>query len=102
MFVIALEDCVLLRIDFKDEKTLKISNHKFETFFRILAERSTASMQRRIITNLTMSAEERYKYFTEKYPLMVERIPQYAIASYLGMSTEFLSKIKNKKVRHGR
>ena len=102
MFVVALEDSILLQISFEDEKRLKASNHKFETFFRILAERSTAYMQRRIITNLTLSAEERYNNFLEKYPLMVERIPQYAIASFLGMTTEFLSKIRNKKVKRDR
>ena len=101
MFVTALTDCVLLQINFEDEKLLKASNYKFETFFRMLAERSTAFMQRRLIINLTMSAEERYNSFMEKYPLMAERIPQYAIASYLGMTTEFLSKIRNKKVKRG-
>jgi CRP-like cAMP-binding protein len=99
MFVIALEDCVLLQINFEDEQKLKASNYKFETFFRILAERSTAFMQRRLIVNLTKSAEERYNSFLEKYPLMAERVPQYAIASYLGMTTEFLSKIRNRKVK---
>jgi CRP-like cAMP-binding protein len=99
MFVIALEDCVLLQINFDDEQQLKASNYKFETFFRILAERSTAFMQRRLIVNLTQSAEERYNSFLEKYPQMAERIPQYAIASYLGMTTEFLSKIRNRKVK---
>lgn len=99
MFVIALEDCVLLQINFEDEQRLKASNYKFETFFRILAERSTAFMQRRLIVNLTKSAEERYNSFLEKYPLMAERIPQYALASYLGMTTEFLSKIRNRKVK---
>ena len=99
MFVIALEDCVLLQINFEDEQQLKSSNYKFETFFRILAERSTAFMQRRLIVNLTQSAEERYNSFLQKYPQMAERIPQYAIASYLGMTTEFLSKIRNRKVK---
>lgn len=47
-----------------------------------------ASTQRRLITNLTMSAEERYKYFMEKYPLMIARTPQYAIASYVGMRND--------------
>src|ERR1700743_827361 len=41
MFVIALEDCVLLQISFEEEQKLKTLNHKFETFFRIIAERST-------------------------------------------------------------
>jgi CRP-like cAMP-binding protein len=99
MFVVALEDALLLQITFENESKLKASNHKFETFFRTLAERSVAFMQRRIISNLTQSAEERYETFTEKYPLMVNRFPQYVIASYLGMTTEFLSKIRNQRVR---
>lgn len=102
MFVVAVQDSVVLQITAEAENRLKAANHTFETFFRILAERSTAYMQRRIIANLTLSAGERYKQFMEKYPLMVERMPQYAIASFLGMSTEFLSKIRNKKVQRGR
>lgn len=99
MFVMALEDCTLLQISHDDESFLKASSHHLETFFRILAERTVAFMQRRLITNLTQSAEERYNNFLEKYALMAQRIPQYVIASYLGMTTEFLSKIRNKKVR---
>lgn len=99
MFVVAMEDCIALQINYDDEKKLKAANYSFETFFRIIAERSTASMQRRIISNLTQSAEERYHYFQEKYHLMLDRFPQYVIASYLGMTTEFLSKIRNKRVK---
>jgi hypothetical protein len=88
-----------LQISHEEERRLKAMNAAFETFFRILAERSTASLQRRIIMNLTRTAEERYNYFVEKYPLMAERLPQYVIASFLGMTTEFLSKIRNQKVR---
>ena len=99
MFVMAVEDCDVLQISFEDEQQLKAKNNKFETFFRILAERGAAYMQRRFISNLTLSAEERYDLFMEKYPLMVNRFPQYVIASYLGMTTEFLSKIRNQKVK---
>jgi CRP-like cAMP-binding protein len=99
MFVMAVEDSVLLQISFEDEQNLKASNYKFETFFRILAERSAAFMQRRVITNLTRSAEQRYDLFLEKYPTMANRFPQYVIASYLGMTTEFLSRIRNQKLR---
>jgi CRP-like cAMP-binding protein len=100
MFVMALEDCILLEISFEEEQKLKTLNHKYETFFRIIAERSLAYMQRRVITNITKSAEERYNNFLEKYPLFAQRVPQYALASYLGMTTEFLSKIRNKKVKN--
>ncbi len=98
MFVVALEDSTILQIDFEKEQELKKSNHKFETFFRILAERGFASQQRRVISNLTQTAEERYKNFASKYQLIVQRVPQYALASYLGMTTEFLSRIRNKRV----
>ncbi|KAF2507611.1 Crp/Fnr family transcriptional regulator [Flavobacterium zhairuonense] len=99
MFVVALEDAVLLQIDFETEAKLRMANPKFETFFRITAERTAAFFQRRIITNLTSSAEERYDKFITQYPLIVNRVPQYALASYLGMTTEFLSKIKNNKLK---
>ena len=99
MFVVAMEDCILLQISFEEEQNLKASNYKFETFFRAMAERSTAFMQRRLITNLTKSAEERYDLFLESYPLIVQRVPQYALASYLGITTQFLSKIRNQKVK---
>ena len=98
MFVVALEDSTILQLDFEKENALKKSNHKFETFFRIIAERGLAFQQRRIVSNLTQTAEERYKDFVDKYPQIIQRVPQYALASYLGMSTEFLSRIRNKKV----
>lgn len=98
MFVVALEDSIILEISYEKEQDLKQSNHKFETFFRIRAERTAAFMQQRIISNLTQTAEERYENFIAKYPQIVQRVPQYALASYLGMTTEFLSRIRNKRV----
>ena len=99
MFVVALEDSIVLQIDHRDEWRLKASGHKFETLFRIMAERAAAFQQRRVISGLVLSAEERYRSFIEAYPLIAQRMPQYALASYLGMTTEFLSKIRNKKVK---
>ena len=99
MFVEALEESVILQIHYDDEARLKKEHHTFETFFRIMAERSMAHMQRRIITNLTKNAEERYKEFEAQYPEIVKRMPQYALASYLGMSTEYLSRLRNKRTK---
>ena len=97
MFVVALEDSTILQLSFEREQELKQLNHKFETFFRIVAERGLAFQQRRITSNLTQTATERYEYFVSKYPQIVQRVPQYALASYLGMTTEFLSRIRNKR-----
>jgi len=97
MFVMAMEDCDVLQISFEEEQRLKAMNHKFETFFRIMAEKGAAFLQRRFISSITLSAEERYDLFLEKYPQMITRFPQYVIASYLGMTTQFLSKIRKRK-----
>ncbi|MBK8636505.1 MAG: Crp/Fnr family transcriptional regulator [Saprospiraceae bacterium] len=98
LFVVALEDSTVLQIDYDKEQSLKKQNHKFETFFRIIAERGLAFQQRRLLSNLTQSAEERYEHFVSNYPQIVQRVPQYALASYLGMTTEFLSRIRNKRI----
>ena len=95
MFVIAIEDSTILQIDFENEQKLKKANPKFETFFRISAESSAAYMQRRIITDLTKTAEERFIEFEKKYPLIINRFPQFVIASYIGMTTQYLSKLRN-------
>jgi CRP-like cAMP-binding protein len=99
MFVVALEDSVLLQLDFENEQKLKSHSHKFETFFRTAAERGLTFLQRRITSSLTLTAEQRYEEYVNKYPQFSQRIPQYVIASYLGMTTEYLSKIKNNKLK---
>lgn len=99
LFIVALEDSTILQIEYNKEQELKKSNHKFETFFRIMAEKGLAFEHRRILFNLKHDAEARYENFLLNFPKFVQRIPQYALASYLGMSTEFLSRIKNKRTR---
>lgn len=68
----------------------------FERFFRLLIQRAYASFQYRILHNIGMDAEQRYQIFQETYPLLDQQISQKHIASYLGMSAEFLSKIKKR------
>ena len=97
MFVEALEDSLILQLDYENEQVLKSYSHKFETFFRTVAERGLAFMQRRLIASLTLSAEERYKQFAEKYPEFLQRVPQFSIASYLGMTTQYLSRLRKKQ-----
>jgi hypothetical protein len=60
-------------------------------------QRTAVMVQRRVISNLSLSAEERYEEFAKNYPTFIKRIPLYIIASYLGMTREFLSKIGIKR-----
>ena len=99
MFVEALEDSLILQLDFENEQRLKSHSHKFETFFRTVAERGIAFMQRRLIASLTLTAEKRYEQFAEKYPDFLKRVPQFSIASYLGMTTQYLSRIRKKQTK---
>lgn len=97
LFVEALEDSVLIQIDFNDEQTFLKEIPKMEKFERIITQRSLAFQQKRLLSNFTKTAEERYDEFMSKYSAIANRVPQYALASYLGFSTEYLSKIRNRK-----
>jgi len=96
LFVEALEDAIVQQISYEDVEQLCNLNPKFERFFRLVAQKSFAFSQRRVLSNLGKTAEERFVEFQNLYPLILQRVPQYALASYLGMSPEFLSKIRKR------
>lgn len=68
----------------------------FERYFRILFQKSLVSHQKRIIRNISFSAEEKYLTFTKNFPRLELLIPQKYIASYLGITPEFLSMIRRR------
>ena len=67
---------------------------KLERFFRQIIERAFVASQKRIVRSFSLSAKDRYLYFRKQYSNIEQRVPQYMIASYLGITKEFLSKIK--------
>ena len=73
---------------------LLIQFPSFERFFRIIFQKAYIREQLRVIENLSQSAEERYKSFIRTYPYIEQLVPQKQIASYLGITPEFLSKMK--------
>ncbi|MFZ4928842.1 Crp/Fnr family transcriptional regulator [Chryseobacterium sp. Mn2064] len=96
----ALEDSSILQLskDHLEELYLKVP--KFERFFRIIMQNAYIREQLRTIENLSLPAEERYYNFINKYPEAVKRIKQKQIASYLGITPEFLSIIKTGKQKN--
>jgi CRP-like cAMP-binding protein len=92
----AIADSEVLLLSKQNQELLYEKVPKFERFFRILTENSLVANQQRIINNLTLTAEERYLHFMKKYPFVLECAPLHNIASYLGMTPEFLSKIRRR------
>lgn len=90
----ALEEGEVLTLKKEDSEELFKKIPAFNTYFRILYQNSIISQQERLLNVLSTTAEERYLRFVKKYPTLENRVPQYLIASYLGVTPEFLSKIK--------
>lgn len=92
----AIEETKLLQIRYNSFQEMLNRIPKLERFFRIILENYLGSLQRRIILNNVFDAEQRYSEFLESYPKITDKVPQYLIASYLGISAEFLSRIRKK------
>jgi CRP-like cAMP-binding protein len=90
-----LEDTTVIQFHYDTIDELFEKIPKLERFFRKIIERAFVSSQKRLIRNLSLNAKDRYVHFKTTYPEINQRIPQYMIASYLGITKEFFSKIKN-------
>ena len=71
---------------------------KFEKYFRIIFQNSLITHQHRLVMAFSATAEERYQEFEEKYPVLEQFVPLKYIASYLGITPEFLSKIRRRRM----
>lgn len=92
----AIEDSALLEIAYDDLESLYKETPQLERYFRIITQRAFIAFQQRVVQNISMTAEDRYKSFQKTFPKLELRIPQKLVASYLGISAEFLSKTKKK------
>lgn len=99
MFIETIEDTELLVLTpfAKEEALRKIP--ALERMFRLMVQRHLSTYQERLFGNLALTAEERYDQFLQKYPHLPLRIPQHLIASYLGISPEFLSRLRKRKLK---
>jgi CRP-like cAMP-binding protein len=93
-----LESTDVLQFSHDDLDQLYRDVPKMERFFRLIVQNAYVAAQKRIVHNLSLPAKERYLRFREKYPSIEQRVPQYMIASYLGMTKEFLSKIRSELI----
>ncbi|MGC6431089.1 MAG: Crp/Fnr family transcriptional regulator [Jejuia sp.] len=90
----ALEDSKVLLIDRKDKLALYESLPIIEKLFRVMSQKALVAWQRRLIRNHSQTAKERYQHFISTYPQITSKLTDKQIASYLGITHEFLSKLK--------
>ena len=96
LFIEAIEDSEVLLISKKDKEFAFTNLPAIEKLFRVMTQKTHVALQRRMIDNLSKTADQRYLDFIEKYPQLHQRLSNLQIAAYLGISHEFLSKIRNK------
>ena len=99
LFIEVLEDAEIVLLSKENQGLLYHEIPKLERFFRILTENSLVAHQERLMDNLSLSAEERFEKFCAKYPTLIQHVPQKQIASYIGVTPEFFSKMKAKMLR---
>ena len=93
----AIEDSELISLSKASQEELLARVPKMERYFRLVIQKAFTATMRRIEYFRDQSDEERYRIFSGMFPGFVQRIPQYMLASYLGFTPQFLSKIRAKK-----
>ncbi|HMQ61522.1 MAG TPA: Crp/Fnr family transcriptional regulator [Flavilitoribacter sp.] len=93
----AMENSIILQIRKEDQLRLFVEHPKFNRIFRVFTENALVSFQTRVLQNISSTAEERYLDFIGRYPYLFNRISNVQIASYLGVTPEFLSTIRKKR-----
>jgi CRP/FNR family transcriptional regulator, cyclic AMP receptor protein len=95
-YIQALEDTDLLILNPQPKEELLFKVPAFERTFRLMIQKNLSVMQNRLHSIIAKSAESRYADFIKRYPTIPQRVSQHHIASYLGVTPEFLSKIRAK------
>ncbi len=94
LYIEAIEPSIVLQIAKPDLLFFYEDNITFNRNFRVLIENKFVELQNRVLQNISSTAEERYLAFIAQYPQLYNRLPSTQIASYLGITPEFLSKIR--------
>lgn len=95
-YIQAVEPTTVAVLDYARQEALLAQVPALERYFRQLLQRTAAANQTRWVYHHGQSLEERYRFFCTAFPGFVQRVPQYMLASYLGCTPEFLSKIRAK------
>ena len=96
MFIETLEDSEMLMLSRSSKELLLKEVPKLERMFRLMIQRHLTVVQNRLFKTMSDTAMDKYVAFMKRYPTISQRVPQHYIASYLGISPEFLSRLRKK------
>jgi CRP/FNR family transcriptional regulator, anaerobic regulatory protein len=94
LFIEAIESSTVIQIEQQDLYFLYENIPKLDRIFKVIIEDKYVELQNRLLQTISSTAQERYLSFLEQYPALALRLPNTQIASYLGITPEFLSKIR--------
>lgn len=94
LYLQAITESTVLQIHRDSLNELYDKIHMMDRFFRIKTQNGYVALQERTINTMSQTSEERYLEFIRRYRVMEQQIPQYMIASYLGITPEHLSAIR--------
>jgi len=97
LHITCMEEGEVLCLKLHGREKLAADLHKMEHFFRVKLTRGYVAQQRRIISLLSGTPQQRYEEFNDLYPHMIQKIPKKYIAEYLGVSRETLSRLYSNK-----
>ncbi|MBA4851329.1 Crp/Fnr family transcriptional regulator [Emticicia sp. BO119] len=99
LFIEAIEPAEVIQIERQDLYFLYINIPKLDRIFKVIIENKFVELQNRVLQTFSSTAEQRYLSFLEQYPNLANRLPNTQIASYLGITPEFLSKVRKDLTR---
>lgn len=94
LYIEAIEPSSILQIEQQDLYALYTKIPKLSITFKVIIENKYVELQNRVLQNFSSTAQQRYLSFLEQYPHLSNRLPNTQIASYMGITPEFLSKIR--------
>jgi CRP-like cAMP-binding protein len=98
-FIQTIEKSEILEISSGSFEAMLFELPQMERYFRIVMQRALAATQLRNKYLYEMSKEEFYQHFSTSFPEFVQRVPQYMIASYLGLTPQYVSELRKKKLQ---
>lgn len=99
MYIETLEDCELLVLSRASKDELLARAPKLERMFRLMIQRHLSVLQKRLFRTVSYTAMDKFEEFLRRYPSLPQRVPQHYIASYLGITPEFLSKLRKRQMK---